>query len=331
MRAIGVAELPDLARAGAVAEPKWDGFRAVARHTRDGVELYSRHGRSLAGFFPDVCRVLAGYLPTGVILDGELIVWDAVRGRTSFVDLQRRLRAGRRIGQEAAARPAHLVCFDLLADARGRQLLDQPLSVRRRRLQRLLAAAPPQLPICPQTTDEQQARRWFTEWTAVGVEGLVVKGLASRYLPGNAGSWTKLKVRLTTEMIIGGCTGTISQPGTLLLGRLDEQGRLRYLAQTHPLSAAHRRDLADMLTPMAFQGNAADHPWPMPLPAAWSLNFANRQPLHYLQVEPTVVAEIEADLATGTAGQQRHPARHLRTRPDLLPQHLPLFSAEPQP
>jgi hypothetical protein len=57
----------------------------------------------------------------------------------------------------------------------------------------------------------------------------------------------------------------------------------------------------------------------MPLPAAWSLTFADRQPLHYLQVEPNVLAEIEADIATGAAGQHRHLTRHLRTRPDLLP------------
>jgi hypothetical protein len=61
----------------------------------------------------------------------------------SFVDLQHRLRAGRSIGQVAAAHPAHLVCFDLLQDVRGRELIDRPLSTRRRRLEHLLASAPP--------------------------------------------------------------------------------------------------------------------------------------------------------------------------------------------
>jgi ATP-dependent DNA ligase len=70
MRAVGLAGLPDLARAGAVAEPKWDGFRAVARKSWDGVELYSRHRRSLTAFFPDACGVLAAHVPPGVILDG---------------------------------------------------------------------------------------------------------------------------------------------------------------------------------------------------------------------------------------------------------------------
>jgi ATP-dependent DNA ligase len=76
-------------------------------------------------------------------LNGELIISDTSSGRTSFGDLQRRLHAGRRISQEAAARPAHLVCFDLLQDAGAKQLLDRLLSKRRQRLQQLLASAPP--------------------------------------------------------------------------------------------------------------------------------------------------------------------------------------------
>jgi ATP-dependent DNA ligase len=143
-----------------------------------------------------VCRVLAAHLPPGVILDGELIIWDADRGATSFVDLQRRLRAGRAIAQEATVRPAHFVAFDVLQDVRGRELIDRPLSIRRRRLERLLTSAPPELVLCPQTHDEQLARAWFANWAATGVEGLVIKGWAGRYLPGRAGSWRKVKNRM---------------------------------------------------------------------------------------------------------------------------------------
>jgi ATP-dependent DNA ligase len=308
-----------------VAEPKWDGFRAIARRSRDGVELYSRHGRALTAFFPDVCRVLAAHVPSGVILDGELIVWDADRGATSFVDLQRRLRAGRGIAQEAAARPAHLVAFDVLQDERGRELVYRPLSTRRRRLERLLASAPPELVLCPQTHDEQLARYWFADWTTTGVEGLVIKGWKGPYLPGRAGSWRKVKVRQTVEMVVGGCTGSIRQPEALLLGRYDEDGRLRYLAQTHPLNAAQRGELAALLQPMPGKAGEAGHPWPSPLPANWSLNLTDRQPLPYVQVEPTVVAEVEVDIATGPGGRPRHLARHIRTRAELLPEHLPLW------
>jgi ATP-dependent DNA ligase len=84
-----------------------------------------------------------------------LIVWDDARGRTSFTLLLQRLTAGRRLPAEAPWYPTYFVVFDLLQDVRGRVLLGQPLTRRRRRLDRLLTGAPPQVPMCPQTSDEQ--------------------------------------------------------------------------------------------------------------------------------------------------------------------------------
>ncbi|MEV8510300.1 hypothetical protein AB0368_36480, partial [Actinoplanes sp. NPDC051475] len=71
--------------------------------------------------------------------------------------------------------PAHFVACDVLRDARGRELLDQPLAGRRRRLKRLLASACSQLTLCPQTRDEKIARSWLADWSASGIEGLLVK------------------------------------------------------------------------------------------------------------------------------------------------------------
>src|SRR5690349_8451687 len=138
MRAAAGADLPVAPRGRKlIYQPKWDGFRAVAWTGPDGVALQSRHGRDLTRFFPKVQESLADHLPPGLVLDGELIVWDEVRGRTSFALLQRRLTAGRRLPVEAAAHPAYFVVFDVLQDAGGRVLLDQPLARRRARLERL--------------------------------------------------------------------------------------------------------------------------------------------------------------------------------------------------
>jgi ATP-dependent DNA ligase len=121
----------------------------------------------------DLCQALAGHLPPGLVLDGEVIIWDGQSGRTSFARLQRRFTAGRRLADEAAQHSAHFVAFDVLQDAAGRELLDQPLDKRRRRLQRLLGSAPPQLALCPQTSDESTAHTWRTDWSASGIEGLL--------------------------------------------------------------------------------------------------------------------------------------------------------------
>src|SRR5690349_14236929 len=135
MRAAAGTDLPPAARGRELTyQPKWDGFRALAWTGPDRVALQSRHGRELTRYFPDLCRVLADHLPSGLVLDGELIVWDEARGRTSFTHLQQRLTAGGRVPIEASGYPAYFVAFDLLQDTAGRVLLDQPLTRRRARL-----------------------------------------------------------------------------------------------------------------------------------------------------------------------------------------------------
>jgi hypothetical protein len=39
---------------------------------------------------------------------------------------------------------------------------------------------------------------------------------------------------------------------------------------------------------MAFRGEGSDRPWSQVLPAAWSLDLRDRQPLPCIQVDPTV-------------------------------------------
>ncbi len=319
MRAAGIAELPEprMCRAGCAYEPKFDGWRCLAFVGADGADLRSRAGKALAGYFPDLGAHLAR-LPAGTVLDGELIIWDTAQGRTSFSALQHRVTAGRARG--TGAHPATLVCFDLLQDA-GDVLIDEPLTRRRARLEARLAGAPTALALCPQTTDPDVARQWMDDLAPTGVEGLVVKDLAGRYRPGRPG-WWKLKRRVTTEAVVGGVTGTLTAPAALLLGRFDARGRLRYIGRTGPLTVAQGREV----TATAAAADAA-HPWPRPLPAGWSGQFDERQPLEYLPLRPDLVAEVVADQAY-ESGRLRHHIRHLRLRADLHARDVPLWSRD---
>jgi hypothetical protein len=107
-----------------------------------------------------------------------------------------------------------------------------------------------------------------------------------------------------------------------LLGRLDRHGVLRFVGITHRVRAEQRRELAG-LRPMPFRGDGSGHPWPCPLPAGWAVDLADRRPLGYFQVEPTLVAEVTTDVARdGPLNQLRHPCRFVRVRPDLRPEDL---------
>jgi ATP-dependent DNA ligase len=194
------------------------------------------------------------------------------------------------------------VVFDLLRDADGADLLDAPHGQRRNRLAALLVDAPTQLTLCPQTTDLDQATEWLFGWTAAGVEGVVAKRGDGRYQPGPRG-WVKCRARSTTEATIGGVTGSLIDPDTLLLGRYDPTGRLRYTGRSQPLSAQQRRVLIPLLTPGS---PGVDHSWPQPLPAAWMGQSDQPEPVAYTPVNPDVVAEIDVDTA-----YEHHRWRHL--------------------
>ncbi|WP_433531233.1 ATP-dependent DNA ligase [Micromonospora sp. CA-263727] len=313
--------------AGLAHEPKWDGWRCLAFRESDGVYLQSRAGKNLTTYFPDITRAIRT-LPPGVVLDGELIVWE--RGRTNFALLQRRVTAGRRLLGLVRDRPAHYVLFDLLADVGGEVVLELPLSARRARLERLLVDAPAQLALTPQTVDMRQVADWVLNWTvATGIEGVVSKRLAGRYEPGRRG-WWKFRTRIVTEAIVGGVTGGIRDPVTVLLGRFDRRGRLRYTGRTHPLSGAQRQQLGALLSPPRVgrhRGAAVEHPWPEPLPAAWSGQLDRLAPVRYVRVDPTVVAEIDADVAF-EHGRWRHAVRYARAQPDMSVCDVPLLLGE---
>ncbi|GGM52927.1 ATP-dependent DNA ligase [Dactylosporangium sucinum] len=315
MHAIPAGDLP----AGMVYEPKWDGWRCLAFIQPGRVVLQSRHLKILTPYFPDITRLLRTLAP-GVVLDGELIVWDPVRERTNFVALQKRIVAGRWLLAETTAKPAHYVVFDALHDAVA-DLTGLPLVERRARLEFLLTGAPPNLQLCPQTLDPAEARTWMRDWQHTGVEGVVCKDPAGRYVPGGR-AWVKVKTRNTTEAIVGGVTGTPSAPGSLLLGRYDAGGRLRYVGITNPIPAAHRAELGQALVRYVAQrrGAAIPHPWPIPLPAAWSGQLGERRPLNYVPVQPTVVVEVLVDAAFDEeAGRWRHRPTFVRVRADLSP------------
>ncbi|MEV7231365.1 hypothetical protein AB0M79_30770 [Polymorphospora sp. NPDC051019] len=99
-----------------------------------------------------------------------------------FALLRRWVTAGRQLAEIARSHPAHFVAFDLLSTPGGESLLDRPLHERRGRLAQMPIDAPPNLVLCPQTTDVHEER--LRTWPEVGVEGVVVKRCDGCYEPG---------------------------------------------------------------------------------------------------------------------------------------------------
>ncbi|MFI5867314.1 ATP-dependent DNA ligase [Streptomyces sp. NPDC051546] len=295
-----------LAGGTVAAEQKLDGYRTIL-FTPIGpggqMLLQTRRGSLIQDAFPDLVAA-AAQLPDGLVLDGEVVTWDTAAGQLSFEALQRRAAArGRTAAALATKTPAFFIAFDALQIS-GTSLLTLSYAERRRRLEVLFAAHQLASPwtLCPQTTDPATAREWMEEWTDVpGVEGLVLKNLNQRYLPGVRG-WTKIRRRDTSEAVIGAITGTLKRPELLLLGRHDETGRLRPVGRTVPLRPGAARELSAHLT-----AAGPGHPW---TGARFSSAWGSRDVLDTILVEPDLVAEISADTSTDRGGVWRHPIRY---------------------
>ncbi|MFJ3365808.1 ATP-dependent DNA ligase [Streptomyces anthocyanicus] len=312
---------PDLP-SGAAAEPKWDGYRALlARYPGGRVLLRSRQGTDMTAAFPEIRDAALAQLPVDTGVDGELIVWEGQR--LVFERLQQRLARRRGAGALAAAHtwPAHLVLFDIVRLA-GTDTTRWPYRRRRAALEGLFTEQRLTAPwaLCPSTTDPATVREWLNTWTtAVGLEGVVFKRLESFYAPSVRG-WSKYKVRVTEDAVVGGYTGPATAPRTLLLGRYDTSGRLRYVGLSTTLPQASGRSIAKLLTP------AGEHPW---AGSSFSAGWGAHESLHVTLVVPELVVEVGVDVARDGHGRWRHQARWHRARPDLSLADVPLFERRP--
>ncbi|UOE43161.1 ATP-dependent DNA ligase [Agromyces larvae] len=150
-----------------------------------------------------------------------------------------------------------------------------PLERRRQLLDELGAEWRPTLHLSMVTDQLQQAREWFDELAAAGVEGVVAKAAAGPYVCG-ALDWIKVKRRETLDVVLGAVIGPITRPEAVVVGRYDENGRLRIAGRSAPLQPHVCRQLGAQL-------RAADpgHPWPAVLaPAALGGRFTGaRDPI----------------------------------------------------
>jgi bifunctional non-homologous end joining protein LigD len=167
--------------AGWVYEEKVDGWRVVAIKAKGTVRLVSRKGHDLTARFPELVKALSGLKPPAFILDGEVAVYDrAFISRFEWV--------GRRPTDQPATLPVYMV-FDLL-ELDGRDLRGEPLTVRRRLLDRLLRHQGMILPARRLADDGLTA---WDEVIARGYEGVVAKDPASPYVAARTLKWLKVK------------------------------------------------------------------------------------------------------------------------------------------
>jgi ATP-dependent DNA ligase len=319
MEALLAAELPE--GDGWQFEPKWDGFRCLARRDDAEVTLTSKSGKPLARYFPEVVAMLGSLKARQFILDGELII--PIGDVLSFEALQLRLHpAESRVRKLAQETPAELMAFDLL-ELRGESLMDEPLSARRQALERFYARNKATgLHLSPVTRDRETAVGWL-ERSGGALDGVIAKRLDLEYRSGER-AMIKVKQQRTADCVVGGFRYAEKKReiGSLLLGLYDDQGLLHHVGFTSAIPAKERPKLTTklekLIEPPGFTGSAPGGPsrWNTERTAQW-------EPL-----KPVLVVEIRYDQVTGR--RFRHGTGFVRWRPDKDPKQCTFGQLAPE-
>jgi ATP-dependent DNA ligase len=298
-------------------EPKWDGFRCLAFRAGDEVELKAKSGKPLARYFPDVVAALKALPVKRFVVDGELTI--SVDGELSFDALQLRLHpAESRVRKLAAEHPACFVLFDCLMDAKGRSLVEAPLSRRRTELEALFArlGEPAALRLSHGSEDHDEACAWLRE-VGAALDGVVAKRLDEPYQPGER-AMLKIKRMRTADCVVGGFRYAQGSRlvGSLLLGLYDDVGRLDHVGFCSTISNAERPELTRKVEALAggpgFTGRAPGGP------SRWS----NERSTEWTPLKPDLVVEVRYDHVTGD--RFRHGTKLVRWRPDKAPEQCTL-------
>jgi ATP-dependent DNA ligase len=294
-------------------EPKWDGFRCIARRSGKRVDLLGRSGKSLARYFPEIVAALAKLEPRRFVLDGELVI--PTGATLSFEALQMRLHpAASRIRRLSGETPAVLIVFDMLQAPDGTDLGTHALRERRMALERFFVtlSEKTRLRLSPATEKRADAARWLARAGGGALDGVVAKRLDEPYRAGER-AMLKIKCLRSADCVVGGfryATGKRSV-GSLLLGLYNGQGLLDHVGFTSAIGdderAALTRKLKRLRGGPGFTGDAPGGPsrWSTERSAQW-------EPL-----KPKLVVEVQYDHVTGE--RFRHGTRLLRWRPDKAP------------
>jgi ATP-dependent DNA ligase len=295
-------------------EPKWDGFRCLVFRDGNKIELQSKSGQSLTRYFPELVDAVRSVKAATFVLDGEIVV--PVDRTFSFDALLQRIHpAQSRVQKLAAETPALLIVFDLLADADGKPLIQQPLRQRRPGLEAFAhkwLRGVTRIRMSPATTKLAEAKSWLKRVGAT-LDGIVAKRRDLEYRSGDRTGMQKIKNYRSADCVVGGFRYNEGKPvvGSLLLGLYDDEGLLHHVGFTSAIKREDKpaltKQLEPLISPPGFTGNAPGGP------SRWSTKRSSEwQPL-----KPKLVVEVCYDHFAGE--RFRHGTKLMRWRPDKSP------------
>ncbi|NHA14664.1 non-homologous end-joining DNA ligase [Thioalkalivibrio sp. XN279] len=198
-----------------IYERKLDGERCLAFRSGRKTRLLSRNQRDLADTYPELIEALDTQVPSGTIVDGEVVAFDG--DVTSFSRLQQRL--GITDPEEASQSDVkvYLYLFDVL-HLEGYDVTALPLRTRKALLRNCTKFADP-LRFTAHRNESGEA--YYAEACDKGWEGVIAKRADAAYVHHRSRDWLKFKCVDRQEFVVAGYTdpkGSRNGFGALLLG-----------------------------------------------------------------------------------------------------------------
>jgi DNA ligase D-like protein (predicted ligase) len=252
-------------------EPKWDGMRCIAYLRNHKLELQNRNLAIVTKSYPELGTIDANIKSNTAILDGEIVVLE--KGLPNFELLQNRFGVDDPIQVKLLARkiPSTYIVFDLL-HLNDKDLVNQPLTERRRRLADIVADGPH---ILLSQYVAEKGKSYFQTALKFGFEGVMAKKAGSIYQIGTRSEdWLKLKQVKTLDAVVAGYTfGTGSRSstfGALVLAAYDIKGNLRHLGNVGTgFTGANLTRIMKLLKPLLTKTKTLPGDVKAPAPIKW--------------------------------------------------------------
>jgi bifunctional non-homologous end joining protein LigD len=203
--AASIGDESDLDAGDMLYELKLDGVRIVTEKRGDDVLMFYRKGRSGTASYPDIVRAMRALPFERLLLDGEIVAFDA-QGKPDFQRLAQRFQATRAREVQRAKQlvPVSYVVFDVLAIG-DLDLTALPLIERKELLARIVPARG-MIRVLDHVVGSGRAMHAFCNQQKL--EGVIAKKLRSTYRmgPKRAADWLKIKCEQEADFVVVGYT-----------------------------------------------------------------------------------------------------------------------------
>lgn len=310
-------------------EPKFDGIRTIIHYSRPKkiLSVFTRNLKDISFMFPELSHIGEYLNAKEAILDTEAIGMD--ENMLKIADFQTTMQRRRKhnILDAQSKIPITFQVFDVLY-VDGKSLMDELYNLRREVLKKIIRENKVlRLDENIVTSDPEVIARLHKEYISKGLEGIIVKKLTSKYVPGRTGwNWVKMK---ENEYSVGKLSDTIDAIvmgyslglgkradfgiGQFLAGILDKDKYKTITKVGTGLTDEQFKELARRLKPLAIDAKPEIYDVHKDLtPDVW--------------VKPEVVVELAADDLTvspkHTAGYAMRFPRLIRFRDDKSPSQI---------